>query len=130
MKTDIIILAHNKENSINNCYEKITTELKELKYKIIFVDNGSTDNTFNVLKEIQSKDEDNIRVISLSKKYSDNCAIVAALNYSQSDFACIYDFEYSTNYIKKLITCMKDEDYDSICLCKKVKGKQILYPIF
>ena len=69
MKTDIIILAHNKENSINNCYEKITTELKELKYKIIFVDNGSTDNTYNVLKEIQSKDEDNIRVISLSKKY-------------------------------------------------------------
>lgn len=125
MKTDIIILAHNKENNINSCYEKLLIELKGLKYKIILVDNGSTDNTFEELKKIQMKDEDNIKVISLSKKYNDNNAIVAALNYSQGDYACVYDFTYSTNYIKKLIMCINEEGYDSICLCKKMKEPNI-----
>lgn len=124
MKTDIIILTHNQDKSLLNFYEKLLNELKEIKYNLIFVDNCSNDKTYEILKEIQLKDEAHIKVISLAKKCNDNSAIAAALNYSKSQTVCIYDFTYPLSYIKKLIKYIEnDNEYDSICLTKNLEFK-------
>lgn len=125
MKTDIIVLTHNKEKIISDFYNKLTLELKGIKYNLIFVDNGSTDKTCEELLNLQKNDEDKIKIITLSKKYNNTNAAIAGLNYSKSDYACIYDFSFGIQYIKRLIECIKENDYDSISLCKSVKENKI-----
>lgn len=131
MKLDIILLAYNKEKNIYNIYEKIQEELKNIKHKFIFIDNGSTDKTLNIFREIYDKDKDNIKIISLSKKFEDKDAIISGLKYSKADFTYVYDFKYSTNYIKKSFEFLnKNENCDSVCLCKKFKKPNFLQKFY
>lgn len=125
MKIDIIVIAYNQSENINNFYEKLSSELKGIKYKIVFVDNGSTDNTFNEIKKLCSKNEANVKTILLSKKYNANNAIVSAMNYTTNDYVCVYDFSYPINYIKKALTCINENNYDCICYCKRFKEVNI-----
>ncbi len=59
-----VIPAKNEENSVDQLYAEIVSTTKKIKknYEIIFIDDGSTDNTFEKLKKLQSKDK-NIKII-------------------------------------------------------------------
>ena len=57
MKIDLIIPAFNEEGNLENLYSTIRQSLKDVKYNIIFVDDGSTDGTYKVLTDIYNKDK-------------------------------------------------------------------------
>jgi glycosyltransferase involved in cell wall biosynthesis len=123
MKLDIIFVTCNHENIIKDCYDKVKKELKESKHKIYFVDNCSTDDTLEELQKIYEKDEDRVRIIKLSKHTNYNSCVISALNYCNNDYAIVYDLDLDCDIsLKKLATFLKEnEQYDSVCLCKKIK---------
>ena len=84
MTLDIIIPLYNKEKSILNYYNKINDELKNVKHKFIFVDDSSNDKTLDILKEIYSNDDENVKIISLSNNCGKDLSIKAGLEYSNS----------------------------------------------
>ena len=61
-KLSIIIPAHNAENVIKECINKVIKESKKIKSEIIVVDDCSTDGTSGILRDFK-----NIKVISLKK---------------------------------------------------------------
>lgn len=123
MKLDIIFVTYNHENIIKECYDKVKKELKDIKHKIIFVDNCSTDDTIELLEKIQNKDDDHTRIIKLSKHTNYNSCVLAGLNYSKNKYAIVYDMDLDCNVnIKKMITFLEEnKSYDSICLCRNIK---------
>ena len=64
--------CYNEEKNIHYCYQEIkkifSNDLKDYKYEHIFGDNGSEDNTLNILKDIARKDK-NIKVVSYSRNF-------------------------------------------------------------
>ena len=46
MKLDIIFVTYNNDNIIKDCYDRVKKELKDIKHKIIFVDNFHTKKNF------------------------------------------------------------------------------------
>ena len=53
MELSIIIPIHNEEKSISSLYSELKEVLKPLKtYEIIFVEDGSTDNSFEMLSKL------------------------------------------------------------------------------
>lgn len=133
MKLDVILPAYNKDKIINNCYEKIKEEFKDIKVKFIFIDNCSNDNTLDIFKTIQKNDEENVKIISLSKHTEKCFSILAGLNYCNGDFVCVYDLDLNQNisYIKKMINFLKENnEYDSVCMCKKTKKDNKLKAIY
>ena len=69
MTLSIVIPVYNEEENVRLLHEKIREALSHVKqaYEIIFVDDGSTDNTLSILEEIQGKDT-RVVVLSLRRK--------------------------------------------------------------
>lgn len=132
MKLDVVIVTLNHENIIKDAYDKVKKELKDTKHKIIFVDNCSTDNTMELLEEIQKKDEDHTRIIKLSKNTNYNSCVIAGLNYCKNKYAVIYDLDLDCNTnIKKMINFLEEnKKYDSICLCRKVQDDKFFGKLY
>jgi glycosyltransferase involved in cell wall biosynthesis len=80
----ILIPVFNEEKNILPLYEKLTAVLKQLQqgYEVIFIDDGSTDNTIDHLRLI-SKDDPSVKVISFLRNYGQTAALSAGIDFSK-----------------------------------------------
>lgn len=85
----LVVPVYNEEQVLNEFHRRATTVLGNLpcKSEIIYVNDGSTDETLSLLKKLQSESED-IAIIDLSRNYGKEIALTAGLDYCQAD-ACI-----------------------------------------
>ena len=113
----IVIPSYNEEENINELYNRLIKILDNLKiksYEIIFVDNGSTDNSLKILKELNLKNK-NLKIISLSRNFGYQNALIAGLEFASFDHLFILDGdlqdppELLESFIKKM-----DEGYDIV----------------
>ena len=91
-RIDIIIPCYNEEENLVLIVEEVTKAIKSLKYEfnLLFVDDGSEDNSIAILKEMMEKRKD-LHTISLSRNFGKEAAIAAALHYCKADAAIIID---------------------------------------
>jgi glycosyltransferase involved in cell wall biosynthesis len=80
----VIIPVFNEEKNILPLYEKLINVLKQLQegYEVIFIDDGSTDNTLAELRAI-SKNNPAIKVISFLRNYGQTAALSAGIDFSK-----------------------------------------------
>ena len=86
---EIIIPVCNEEKNITLLYEKIKSLNLELNYNIIFIDDGSTDKSLEIIKKINQKDK-RVRAISFSRNFGHQIALSAGIDYSDCDILKIY----------------------------------------
>ena len=89
-KISIIVPVYfNQDNLLplyNDIKDKVINKLNNLDYEIVFVDDGSKDNSFNVMKELK-KIDDKIVLVKLSRNFGEHSAILAGLSKCTGDFA-------------------------------------------
>lgn len=88
----IVVPFFNEEENVSLVYAELELALKELdfSYEIIFVDDGSKDDTFNSIKEVCLQDS-NVLGISLSRNYGHQIALIAGLEHAKGDFVLSMD---------------------------------------
>ena len=84
MKLSFVIPAYNEEESIVKLYNEILANRGEHQYEIIFIEDGSTDNTYNVMSELAGKDA-NVKVIRFRKNLGKAAALQCGFNYAEGD---------------------------------------------
>ena len=86
----IIIPVHNEEESILELYEKLysTLSLMEKTYEIIFIDDGSTDNTF---EKIESIKDCKVKVVRFQRNYGKAAALSCGFKKSKGDVVITLD---------------------------------------
>ncbi|MBI4688809.1 MAG: glycosyltransferase family 2 protein [Nitrospirae bacterium] len=86
----IIIPTYNEEENISAIYEKLSEVfgIAEYSFEFIFIDDGSTDNSFSILKNLSDKDS-HVKVIRFSRNFGSHAACLAGLMYSKGD-ACTF----------------------------------------
>ena len=92
-KISVIIPMYQEELVIKECYKRITnvlTGIKDYDYEIICIDDGSKDNTFEILREIALTD-DRVKVISFTRNFGHQAAVIAGLQIVDGDCAIIID---------------------------------------
>src|SRR3989442_14298431 len=79
-----VVPVMNEEQSIAILFEKLSAQLDALgqSYEVIFVDDGSTDNTFAELKKIHEAHPSIVRVIRFRRNFGKTPALVAGLSRS------------------------------------------------
>ena len=90
---DFIILCYNEDENINELTNDIFENFKnvtDLDINIIWIDNGSTDNSLDIIKKL-SREDQRIKCISLSRNFGQQPALHAGLIESTSDYTCIMD---------------------------------------
>lgn len=88
----VATILHN-DASIVESYVRETLDIMASaceKYELLLVDNGSDDQTHQIIKRLQIELV-NIRLVSLSKQYEDEYARVAAMDHSIGDFVVLMD---------------------------------------
>jgi polyisoprenyl-phosphate glycosyltransferase len=87
-----IIPVYRNEGSIKITFEKISSlfsySLKKHNFEVVFINDGSDDNSMNELLELRSNNK-NIKVISFSRNFGQVSAVIAGLKFVSGDAAII-----------------------------------------
>jgi len=75
----IVIPVYNEEANISILYSQLKKALKDYNYEIIFVDDGSTDNTFNTLNKIN---DSHLKIIKFRRNFGQTAALSAGFSNS------------------------------------------------
>lgn len=113
----IVVPVMNEEQNVRLLYEKLVAQLLEIgkTFEVIFVDDGSTDNTFEVLKQLYEEHKDLVRVIRFRRNFSKTPALVAGFSRCRGEIIFTMDGDLQDDpveiphYLAKL-----DEGYDLV----------------
>ncbi|WP_094516543.1 MULTISPECIES: glycosyltransferase family 2 protein [Methanobrevibacter] len=112
MKTlDIVVPCYNEEEMLQIFYKEVSDNLKNIKWNVIFVNDGSNDNTLEVIKELENS-YDNVKYISFSRNFGKESAIYAGLDYSTEDYVVLMDADLQDppSLIPKMMEYIKEYD--------------------
>ena len=92
-KVSIIIPLYNEEESLPHLMKAIAEVLdgQELEYKVLFVDDGSTDNSFEVCKKLHEEYPGKIQVYRFSRNHGKSAALNAGIGKADSDVIITMD---------------------------------------
>jgi len=84
----LILLSYFSGERINQVHNKLSSLLskEEIEFELIIIDDGSTDNSFEIAKKLEAQKE-NVHAFQLSKNYSSHYAIFAGLNMCKGNCA-------------------------------------------
>lgn len=112
----VVVSCYNEELALERFYEETASILKKLnwKYELIFVNDGSQDQTLSVLTRLSELD-DRVKVISFSRNFGHEAAMIAGLDYSQGDgIVCMdADLQHPPEYLPQIVKTL-EEGYDVI----------------
>ena len=92
-KISVIIPMYFEELVAEECYKRVSTVLKAInnyEYEIIFINDGSTDKTLEILESI-AKNDNRVKVISFSRNFGHQAAVTAGLKEVTGKVAVIID---------------------------------------
>jgi len=129
----VVIPSFNESENIKEVCRRTVEVIKRLniqKYELIFVENGSRDNSLELLKKINSENK-SIKIISLSRNFGYQAAIAVGLKYSNNDYVCVMDGdlqdppEIIEKFSKKII-----EGYDVVYGTRTKRKSSFINKIF
>ena len=88
----IIVPFYNEEENVEELYDRLTKVMSGLKrtYELIFVDDGSTDRTPDLLRKIYKKDR-RVQVIRMKKNFGQTAGLQAGFDYAEGDIIISMD---------------------------------------
>lgn len=113
----LVVPVYNEQDSIPIFYKAVKNELKaeHIEFEIIFVNDGSTDNTESVLEDLHSNDCKTVKVISFTRNFGKEAALFAGIEYARGDAVVPIDVDLQdpVEVIPQLITKWR-EGYDVV----------------
>jgi glycosyltransferase involved in cell wall biosynthesis len=88
----IVIPVYNEEENLKELHTKLSAVLSTIteNYEILFIDDGSTDNSFAILKELNREDKD-VKVIKFRRNFGKSIALNTAFRYAIGDIIITMD---------------------------------------
>ncbi len=112
----VVIPLYNEEESIPELYRSLTEALEALgrPYEIIIVDDGSTDGSFPLLRQLAAEDE-RLKVVRLRRNFGQTAAFAAGFDHARGDIIVTMDADLQNDPrdIPKLLAKI-DEGYDIV----------------
>jgi len=129
----LVVPCFNEEATIPLFYSeavRICTRINE-PFEIIFIDDGSRDNTLNVLRQLKNKDE-LIHYISFSRNFGKEAAMLAGLQAAHGEYVVILDadLQHPPSLITLMLEQIKSGEYDCIVAKRTRKGDPPLRSFF
>ena len=117
MDISVVIPLLNEDESLQELEAWIRRVMNEKKfsYEIIFVDDGSTDNSWNVIKDISNKNE-NVKAIRFRRNYGKSPALNEGFKIAQGDVVITMDADLqdSPDEIPELYDMVKNQGFDLV----------------
>ena len=88
-KLSVVVSVYNEEKALREFYKETNKILEQIKnsgweHEIIFVNDGSADNSLSILEELAKEDHD-VKLISFSRNFGHEAAMIAGIDHSTGD---------------------------------------------
>lgn len=119
----LVIPLYNEAESLGELHQKITNVMKRMdkSYEIIFIDDGSTDKSSEIIEELHRQDE-HVKLIQFRKNYGKSAGLAAGFNAASGAFVITMDADLQDDpeEIPNLLAKL-DEGYDLVSGWKKIR---------
>ena len=127
MKLNVIIPMYNEEGNVALMYKALATTLKDIKYELIFINDGSIDKTYSMLKDVYDNDTKHVKVINFSRNFGKDAAIYAGLSHAKAKYTVIVDGDLQQNpkYLLDMMDFLdNNDDYDAVAMVNEDRKKE------
>lgn len=122
----IVVSVYNEEESLGVFYEELikTLESTQLKYEVLFVNDGSTDDSLSIMKNMAYRDS-NLRIINFSRNFGHEAAMLAGIDNSKGGIVICMDsdLQHPPSLILSMIN--KFIEGNDIVLTKRLENKGV-----
>lgn len=129
MQLSIVIPLLNEEESLNELYNWIAQVMRSnsFSYEIIFIDDGSTDNSWKIIQQLATEDKQ-VKGIRFNRNYGKSQALHVGFARAQGDVVITMDADLQDNpeEIPELYRLITQENYDLISGWKKKRYDSVL----
>ena len=129
MKLSIIVPIFNEENNLEGLFREIDKNFSNINYEVLFINDGSVDNSKKVLDKLFRENEKNIKVVNFSRNFGKEAAIYAGIKYSSGMYTAIIDadMQQDPKYILNGLNYLeKNEEKDVVAFIpdkKKISSR-------
>ena len=114
----LIVPCYNEESVIAECHQRISAAVNDIKqheFEIIYINDGSSDNTLSLLRDIKKSDKC-VVLLSLSRNFGKEVAMTAGLDKSKGEAVIILDADLQDppELISELLDVWKKENADVV----------------
>jgi undecaprenyl-phosphate 4-deoxy-4-formamido-L-arabinose transferase len=117
----LVIPVYNEEANLSHLLERLRPVMQKMgkSYEIIFVDDGSRDNTLSILKSFLIYPE--VRVVELTRNYGQHAAIFSGFSVVRGEIVITLDADLQNppEEIPNLVKVMEEGDYDVVGTIRK-----------
>ena len=117
----LVIPVYNEEVNLSHLLERLRSVMQKMgkSYEIIFVDDGSRDNTLSILKSFLIYPD--VRVVELTRNYGQHAAIFSGFSVVRGDIVITLDADLQNppEEIPNLVKVMEEGDYDVVGTIRK-----------
>lgn len=118
-KISVVIPCYNEEETVALFYNEMErvrrAELANVEFEYIYVDDGSSDKTIELIKNLRTDDK-KVRYISFSRNFGKEAAIMAGLNAAVGDYVAVMDSDLQDPpfMLPEMYRAIKEEGFDQV----------------
>ena len=117
-KLSVVVSCYNEEETIPIFYKeicKISKKMNYIDFEFIFIDDGSLDNTLDVIKDLNKKDR-RVKYLSFSRNFGKEAAMYAGLASSKGDYITLMDADLQDppSLLEKMYKLITEEGFDCV----------------
>ena len=117
-KISVVVPCYNEEEALPVYYKemcRVMEKMKEVVFELIFVDDGSSDATLRIMKDLNEKDS-RCRYLSFSRNFGKEAAIYAGLKASDGDYVALMDVDLQDPpaLLPEMYEILQEDGYDNV----------------
>lgn len=117
-KISVVVPCYNEEEALPVYYKemcRVMEKMKEVVFELIFVDDGSSDATLGIMKDLNEKDS-RCRYLSFSRNFGKEAAIYAGLKASEGNYVALMDVDLQDPpaLLPEMYEILQEDGYDNV----------------
>lgn len=125
MLVSLIIPCYNEGEALPILYQelcRVTQDLKKYDFEFLFINDGSSDNTLDTLKELSEKDE-RVIYLSFARNFGKESAMYAGFCNAKGDYAAVMDADMQDppSLLPQMLEILETSEYDSVATRRETR---------
>lgn len=134
MKLSLVVPCYNEQDNVNALYQACREAFagKIADYEMVFVNDGSKDDTWNALKTLWEQ-TDNVKIVNFSRNFGKEAAMYAGLQKAEGQFVTVIDadLQQSPEVVVDMVSFLEaNEDYDCVAAYQQERKEGAVLSFF